>query len=150
MNISDKKFIELTERVWDRNKELCEEVKELKEEMQGLVIELAKRREELDCANDSLEKVVEKLRKDISERDKEIARLKQVCEENYEHIKELEEEKQDFALANDTLIEELKEHSRYYKDEGQLSNKEVNEMLVDLGGVLSGYPYSDLKITFNI
>lgn len=111
--------------------------------------------------NEELGRKIEKLEKDNMDVEcvlnRVIDRLKsenkllgQTLEDMHEQIGKLEEENQDLALANDTLIEELKEHSKYYKDEGQLSNKEVNEMIVDLGGVLTGYPYSDLKITFNI
>lgn len=111
--------------------------------------------------NDNLLTRIEKLEKDNMDVEcvlnLEIDRLKsenkllgQTLEDMHEQIGKLEEENQDLALANDTLVEELKEYSKKYENDGQLSNKEVNELLVDLGEILAGNPCSDLKITFNL
>ena len=75
MNISDKKFIEFSEQVWERNKELLAEKRELLNE-------------------------VKRLKADLEEVN---ARCSHVMDEQYKHICELEEEVHDLTLANDCL-----------------------------------------------
>lgn len=79
MNISDKKFVEFSEQVWDRNKELVAENRELKD-------------------------IIKKLREELKETN---ARFNEVCDEQHDYISRLEEENHDLELANDCLREEV-------------------------------------------
>lgn len=78
MNISDKKFVEFSEQIWERNKELLAEVKRLKElsENRSGVIE-------------RLENENRALRRDLEEVN---ARYNDVMDKQYERIRTLEDE----------------------------------------------------------
>lgn len=107
MNISDKKFIEFADRIWERNKELIEENRDLKQDILQYVDRINKLKDELEFekafSRDSHSQNI-KLRKDLEEVN---ARCNDVMDEQYNYIRKLEEENQDLALANDCLSDSL-------------------------------------------
>lgn len=83
MVLSDKKFIEFSEQVWERNKELLAEKRELLDEVRyfkELAFDRADEIEKLRNENGAL-------RKDLEEVN---SRCNEVMDKQYEHIRELE------------------------------------------------------------
>ena len=103
MVLSDKKFIEFSEQVWERNKELLAEKRELLDEVKRLKYCLENyKKESEDYKKMAFDRAVEidVLKKDLEEVN---ARCNSVMDEQYKYIRKLEDENQDLALANDCL-----------------------------------------------
>lgn len=97
MVLSDKKFIEFADRIWERNKELIEENRALKQDILQYVDRINKLKDELEFekafSKDSHSQNI-KMRKDL--------------EEQHERIKELKHEYEELSVEYDNLVEELK------------------------------------------
>ena len=97
MVLSDKKFIEFADRIWERNKELIEENGALKQDILQYVDRINKLKDELEFekafSRDSHSQNI-KMRKDL--------------EEQHERIKELKHEYEELSVEYDNLVEELK------------------------------------------
>lgn len=97
MNISDKKFIEFADRIWERNKELIEENRALKQNILQYVDRINKLKDELE-----FEKAFSK------DSHSQNIKLREDLEEQYERIKELKHEYEELSVEYDNLVEELK------------------------------------------
>ena len=97
MVLSDKKFIEFADRIWERNKELIEENRALKQDILQYVDRINKLKDELEFekafSRDSHSQNI-KMRKEL--------------EEQHERIKELKHEYEELSVEYDNLVEELK------------------------------------------
>lgn len=102
MVLSDKKFIEFSEQVWERNKELLAEKRELLDEVRyfkELAFDRADEIEKLRNENGAL-------RKDIEEVN---ARCNEVMDKQYEHIRELERKRVDRECKYEDLDDRERE-----------------------------------------
>ena len=101
MNISDKKFIEFAEKIWDRNKELIEENRTLKRYSlndRDRIDELEKNLEfEKAFSRDSHIQNI-RLRKELEETNEE---YNQIVDELMERIKELEKDRTPRYILDD-------------------------------------------------
>ena len=126
MVLSDKKFIEFSEQVWERNKELLAEKRELLDEVKRLryCLENYKRDAE-DYKKMAFDRAVEIdiLKKDLEEVN---ARCNSVMAEQYEYIRKLEDENEDLALANDCLSDIFDDGECCLEDDDRFINCTFN------------------------
>lgn len=104
MVLSDKKFIEFSEQVWERNKELLAEKRELLAEVRRLM-EVADDRSGLV---ERLENENRALRRDLEEVN---ARCNEVMDKQFERIRELERKRVDCECK----YEDLDDRGREFK-----------------------------------
>lgn len=97
MVLSDKKFIEFADRIWERNKELIEENRALKQDILQYVDRINKLKDELE-----FEKAFSK------DSHSQNIKLRKELEEQHERIKELKHEYEELSVEYDNLVEELK------------------------------------------
>lgn len=101
MNISDKKFIEFAEKIWDRNKELIEENRALKRSSMNDQDRIYELKRELDFEKSfSRDAHVQriKLKKELEETNEE---YNQIVDELMERIKELEKDRTPRYILDD-------------------------------------------------
>lgn len=97
MVLSDKKFIEFADRIWERNKELIEENRALKQDILQYVDRINKLKDELE-----FEKAFSK------DSHSQNIKMRKELEEQHERIKELKHEYEELSVEYDNLVEELK------------------------------------------
>lgn len=121
MVLSDKKFIEFSEQVWERNKELLAEKRELLDEVRyfkELAFDRADEIEKLRNENGAL-------RKDLEEVN---ARCNEVMDKQYEYIRELERKRVDCECKYEDLDDREREFKIFINPEnGHVAVEDCDE-----------------------
>lgn len=128
MVLSDKKFIEFADRIWERNKELIEENRALKQDILQYVDRINKLKDELEFekafSRDSHSQNI-KLRKDLEEVN---ARCNEVMDKQYERIRELERKRVDCECEYEDLDDRERELKIFINPEnGHFAVKDCDE-----------------------